>query len=95
MVCVEHGRDDERDWEEEGMWATSGEESEGIPVISRASKPSCGLALLRRGSVANLRSAPARVSSLRAGGPVLTRSGRLVLPAVISSRADVDARGGI
>jgi hypothetical protein len=68
MVCVEHGRDDERDWEEEGMWATSGEESEGIPVISRASKPSCGLALLRRGSVANLRSAPARVSSLRAGG---------------------------
>ncbi|GJM86805.1 hypothetical protein PR202_ga02699 [Eleusine coracana subsp. coracana] len=33
------------------MRASSGEESEGIIVISHSSKPSCGLALLRRGSV--------------------------------------------
>jgi hypothetical protein len=65
---MEHGRDDERDWEDEGRdAASSGEESEGFPVISSASKPCCGLALLRRGSDANLRSAPARVNSLWAG----------------------------
>lgn len=33
---MEHGRDDERDWEGEAMRAFSGEESGGIPVISRA-----------------------------------------------------------